>query len=148
MRTRLTLISLFFVIIATAQSYNEVCHKGIEYIKNNSFKEATQCFEKAAMLSSNNREKVYALANLAYSYHASGDIVNALDGYGKALEITPKEMTLLQQRANIYLQLDSTELALNDYNTILQHEPSNTGALLCRAHIYTNTGSFEKAWDD
>ena len=126
MRTRLTLLSLFFVIIATAQSYNEICQKGIEHIKHNNFNEATLCFEKAVTQSSNDREKIYALANLAYSHHVSGNLTQALDNYGKALEIVPNETTLLQQRANIYLQIDSTELALKDYNTILQHEPSNT----------------------
>ena len=93
MRTRLTLLSLFFVIIATAQSYNELCHKGIEHIKNSNYNEATLCFEKAVMQSSNNREKIHALANLAYSLQASGNLAKALDGYTKALEITPNELT-------------------------------------------------------
>ena len=148
MRTRLTLLSLFFVIIAAAQSYNEICHKGVEHIRNNNFKEASLCFEKAVKQSSNDRERIYALANLAYSHQATGNLAKALDSYGKALEITPKEMTLLQQRANIYLQLDSTALALEDYNTILRYEPSNTGALLCRAHIHTENGTYDKAWRD
>ena len=148
MRTRLTLLSLFFVIIATAQSYNDFCRQGLESIKQNQFDEASLCFEKAVAQSSNDREKIYALANLAYSHQVSGNLVKALDSYDKALKIAPEEITLMQQRANIYLQLDSTELALKDYNTILQHEPSNTGALLCRAHIHTDNGTFEKAWRD
>ena len=148
MRIILSLTLLLITITIKPQNYNSICQKGIEYIKDNDYSQAALCFEEAAACSSNNYEKTYALANLAYSYQMLNDLQKALKEYDKALEIAPNEMTLLQQRANIFLQLDSVEQALNDYNELLKHEPSNTGALLCRAHIYTNNGEFDKAWKD
>ena len=148
MRTVLSLTLLFITIAIKSQSYNSICQKGIDYIKDNNYVQAALCFEEAAACSSGNNEKIYALANLAYSYQMLGELPKALKEYEKALDIIPDELTLLQQRANIYLQLDSTERALADYNKLLRHEPSNTGALLCRAHIYTNAGMYSKAWED
>ena len=148
MRTILSLTLLLIGIAINAQNYNSICQKGIKHIKNNDYGNAAICFEEALECSSGNHEKIYALANLAYSYQMQNELHKALEEYDKALGIAPNELTLLQQRANIYLQLDSVEQALNDYNELLKHEPSNTGALLCRAHIYTNTGQFSKAWDD
>ena len=148
MRIILSLTLLLMTIAIKAQDYNSVCRKGIEHIKENDYAKAAVCFKEALTHSYSNNEKIYALANLAYSYQMMDELPKALKEYDKALEIAPNELTLLQQRANIYLQLDSVEQALNDYNRLLQHEPSNTGALLCRAHIYTNTGQYPKAWSD
>ena len=148
MRIILSFTILLVTIAINAQNYNSVCEEGIAHIKDNNYSKAASYFEEALTYSSNNYEKVYALANLAYSYQMLNELPKALKEYDKALEIVPNELTLLQQRANIYLQLDSTRQALEDYNTLLQHEPSNTGALLCRAHIYTNTGQYDKAWVD
>ena len=148
MKNILSLTLLLIAITIKAQDYNSICQKGIGHIKENDYSQAITCFEEATAYSSNNYEKVYALANLAYSYQMLDELPKALKEYDKALEIAPNEMTLLQQRANIYLQLDSIEQALKDYNELIKHEPSNTGALLCRAHIYTNIGEYDKAWKD
>jgi tetratricopeptide (TPR) repeat protein len=148
MRAIFSLTLLFIAIAIKAQGYSSICQKGIGYIKENDYVKAVTCFEEAVKNSSSNNERIYALANLAYSYQMLGDLPKALKEYDKALDISPGELTLLQQRANIYLQLDSIGPALKDYNELLKHEPSNTGALLCRAHIYTNTGEHKKAWDD
>ncbi|MBR5593794.1 MAG: tetratricopeptide repeat protein [Bacteroidaceae bacterium] len=148
MKTILSFTLLFIALAIKAQNYNEICQKGIGHIKENDYAQAAVYFEQAVAYSSNNNEKIYALANLAYSYQMQNELQKALKEYDKALEVAPSELTLLQQRANIYLRLDSTARALEDYNRLLQHEPSNTGALLCRAHIYTNTEQFDKAWED
>ena len=133
MRTLVSITLLLIAIAIKAQNYNSICQKGIEHIKNNDYTSAALCFEEAVTQSSNRQEKIYALANLAYSYQMQNDFIKALKEYDKALEISPNELTLLQQRANIFLQLDSTQRALDDYNALLTHEPNNTGALLCRA---------------
>ena len=128
MRIILSLTLLVITIAIKAQNFNSICHKGIEYIKENDYSNAVTCFEEATKCSTNDYEKVYALANLAYSYQMLNELPKALKEYDKALEIAPGELTLLQQRANIYLQLDSIELALQDYNELLGQEPNNTGA--------------------
>ena len=148
MRNILSLTLLFIAIAIKSQNYNSICQKGIGFIKENDYAQAVECFKEAVACSSGNGEKIYALANLAYSFQMLGELPSALEEYDKALTIAPDELTLLQQRANIYLQLDNMECALDDYNRLLTHEPSNTGALLCRAHIYTSTGMYDKAWED
>ena len=148
MRTYILLLFTLFTLATAAQSFNDLCREGIENIKNYEFQKAIANFEKAEATSTSKHEKIYCMVNIAYSRQMLGDLHGALKSYNEALNINNKELTLIQQRANIYLQLDSVEKALADYNTILKEEESNTGALLCRAHIYTNLGKYREAWND
>ena len=148
MRTYILLLFTLYTFAATAQNFNDLCRKGIDHIKNYEFQKAIANFEKAESASTSKHEKIYCLVNIAYSKQMLGDLHGALKSYNNALQINSKELTLIQQRANIYLQLDSVDKALADYNTILKEEESNTGALLCRAHIYTNIGKYREAWND
>ena len=116
MRNILSLTLLFIAIAIKSQNFNSICQKGIGHIKDNNYAPAVECFEEAVAYRSGNSEKIYALANLAYSYQMLNELPSALKEYERALAIIPDELTLLQQRANIYLQLDSTERALADYN--------------------------------
>lgn len=148
MRTFIIFLSLFFAGIAAAQDFGVLCNEGIRHLRKQQFEEAAACFEKASVKATNNNEKVYAHANLAYSYRMYGNIEKALHNYNAALEIEKEETTLLQQRAEIHLFLEHIEEALADYNTVISHEPNNTGALLYRAHIHTYNGDFSSARKD
>ena len=112
MRTgTITLLLLIIAAVTTAQSYNDICRKGIQYIKENNFSEATKCFEEAVGKSSTDHEKVYALANemldrvgqFMKKYQAIG---KALDNAQKAFEdgekkLQPSGQSILQTCAKL-----------------------------------------------
>ena len=75
MRFKLSIALLLITVAIKSQNYNSICQKGIEYIKNNDYTQAALCFEEAATYSSSNYEKIYALANLAYSYQDRKSVV-------------------------------------------------------------------------
>ena len=76
MRTILSLTLLLITIALKSQDYTSICQKGIDYIKENNYAQAVQCFEEAVACSTGNSEKTYALANLAYSYQMLGELPN------------------------------------------------------------------------
>ena len=147
---RFTLTVLFFVLVQTmsAQVFRTLCNDGIKLIADRKYKEAAECFQKAAEEYSTEQEKTYAYANLAYSQQMCGELQKALKSYNHAIGNDRNKVALMSQRANILLQLDSLERALDEYNHILEKEPSNTGALFFRAGIYSETEKYEEAKAD
>ena len=135
MRITITFLLLAIVQIATSQDYRTLCNDGIKHIADGRYIEATECFHKATKLSGNDSEKTYAYANLAYSQQMCGELHKALASYNMAIGDDKEKIALMLQRANILLQLDSLEKALDDYNNILSKEPTNPGALFFRAYI-------------
>lgn len=148
MRITSAILAFIFIQSAYSQNFGTLCNDGIESIRKKEYQKAMTHFEKAVIASEDNGEKLYALANLAFSCQMVGKFEKAIDNYSKALLIDKHDITLLQQRAGIYMFLDSAERAIADYSLVLEKEPGNTSALLHRAHIYTNTGQFGKARGD
>lgn len=148
MKYIITVISLLFASMATAQEFRTLCNEGIKHLRKQQYEEAAACFKKASAKTTNDNEKVYVHANLAFSYRMYGNLEDALSNYNTALEIEKNETTLLQQRAEIYMLLEQTDKALADYSTIIAYEPHNTGALLYRAYIHTHNGDISNARKD
>ncbi|MBX9695105.1 MAG: tetratricopeptide repeat protein [Cyanobacteria bacterium] len=75
--------------------------------------------------------------------------------YGLALELvnrlhtrSPKDMTVLLLRAQIYSSINRTDDELSDLNEVLKHDPSNTAALMLRGQVYYAKSDGEKAFVD
>lgn len=147
---RYTIIILLLILAQTVSSqvFRTLCSDGIKHIANRNYKEAAECFQKATEQSSNEQERTYAFANLAYSQQMCGDLRKALKSYNSAIGNDMNRTALMSQRANILLQLDSLNKALEDYNHILEKEPTNTGALFFRANIFSETERYEEARAD
>ncbi len=54
----------------------------------------------------------------------------AIDAYTRALEITPKNVAVINDRGNMFRKLKKYDLALASYALALQIEPNNENALL------------------
>lgn len=148
MRITTLVLTLFHALLVCSQSLDSHSYNGIREMQKKNYKNAIVHFEKASATSNNKEEKLFIFANLAFSYQMEGDMNKALEYYNKALLIDSCDITLRQQRGGIYMYLDSTEKAIQDYSYILDREPSNTNALFCRAQIYANSGQFDKSRAD
>ena len=120
MKIIVTTLLLFITQVVFSQEFKALCNAGINDITNRNYKEAKENFRKATEISSNDKEKIYSFANLAYSQQMCGELEDALKSYNTAIGLDKEEITLIQQRANIYMMLDSTEKALDDYNYIIE----------------------------
>jgi tetratricopeptide (TPR) repeat protein len=69
-----------------------------------------------------------------------GELHKALKNYNRAIGDDKERVALKLQRANIFVQMDSLERALEDYNDIIAKEPANSSALFFRACICSEMG--------
>lgn len=116
MRITIALMAIMIAKLAYSQNFESLCNEGIRNIGKKDYKNAIINFERASRLSANDSEKVYTYANIAFSYQMAGNMYKALHNYCKALEINGNDITLMQQRAGIYMYLDSTDKAITDYS--------------------------------
>lgn len=66
--------------------------------------------------------------NLALCYLKQNEYFDAKNSATSALEIDPTSEKALFRRGQAYLQLGEAQLAANDFNTLLKHEPNNKAA--------------------
>ena len=72
----------------------------------------------------------------------------ALDSYTLALNIAPRAIPALMNRAALYLELGKDDLARIDYSLVLDIESDNQEALLMRAYIYMRQRNYNFAKSD
>ena len=120
-----------------AQNYAELCEAGRNYLNKKEYKKAAEAFSRANSAASNNSEKLYTLANLGQAQSMMNKHEQAAENFGKALVIEPSSPTLLLQRGNSLLQIDSAQTAIECYNKILQTYPANREARFFRAYAYS-----------
>ena len=72
----------------------------------------------------------------------------ALDSYTLALNIAPRAIPALMNRAALYLELGKDDLARIDYSLVLDIESDNQEALLMRAYIYMQQREYKMAKAD
>lgn len=82
------------------------------------------------------------------SYQSLGELDTALDDIAQALEFTPPvpeyQSLLYLTRAQIHIQKNDIDSALNDLNASIQAYPDATDSLLLRARVY----SYQRRLDD
>ena len=69
------------------------------------------------------------MSNLGTVYRNQGKLDESLENYNMALSVAPKSTTILHNRAALYLEMDSVQSALADYNKLLDINPSDCIAL-------------------
>ena len=62
-------------------------------------------------------------------YRNQGKLDEPSENYHMALSVAPKSTTILHNRAALYLEMDSVQSALADYNKLLDINPSDCIAL-------------------
>jgi len=119
-------------------------------VRQKSYAEAAQVYEKALELDRNN----YLIwANLAASYRrTSGQQARAADAYQQAIAraekartANPNDVTILSDLASYYAYLGKRSEPLELLNTALAMAPSDTGVLVNAAETYEILGFREQA---
>ncbi len=85
---------------------------------------------------------------LAETYMQMEMFGNAVAAYDKALDLTPKDLSVILDRANVRWKNADLTGAVYDYTTVLKADKANGYAYGRRAKMYFDQGEYRLAWKD
>ena len=91
------------------------------------------------------------LSNIATIQRRQGRLKEAIHNYSLAIDLTPNAVTLLHNRAAVYILIDSIALAQADYERIMMIDESDVESRYTHGMLALNTGdpkSAQKDFDD
>ncbi len=128
------------VLQAGAQSYYEWVERADEYIAQENWAEAETALQHALQAEPANAQNGLLLSNLGTVQRYCGKYDEALKTYALALFMNPRSTTVLRNRAALYAEIDSLQLACEDYTSLIIIDDTDEDALYNRALIYLEQG--------
>lgn len=135
-------------IPAFAQTYEELGERAVAATEQDSLTLAEEYIMKALKLEPANPHNALLFSNLGTIQRRQHQYDKALESYTLALNIAPRTVPILMNRAALYLELGKDELARVDYALVLDIEAFNQEALLMRAYIYRQMRDYKSARSD
>lgn len=147
------LIFSFFLCGATmfpafSQTYQELSERAVAATEQDSLSLAETYIEQALKMEPANPHNALLFSNLGTIQRRQHRYEQALDSYTLALNIAPRAIPALMNRAALYLELGKDDLARIDYSLVLDIESDNQEALLMRAYIYMRQRNYNFAKSD
>jgi len=134
---------LFLIIIATiwalnssilcAQTYDDYITESFDLLELDSLTKAEESLRSALRLEPGNPSNGMLLLNMGTIQRRLGKLKEAEDSYTIGLAFLPKNLTLLNSRAQLFGETEQYDKAIEDYTEIIYQEPENEGALYERA---------------
>jgi tetratricopeptide (TPR) repeat protein len=150
MKKALLTISLLIggMLAASAQTYEELANHAIEAAGKDSLALSEQLFEQALKLDPSNIRNSMLLSNLGTVQRRLGKNEKAIDSYTLALNLAPYSVTILMNRADLYLDMNYWDKAYIDYCNVIDIDPKHLDAHLFRAYINMQRRSYQEARTD
>jgi tetratricopeptide (TPR) repeat protein len=98
------------------------------YIYSHDWPTAEQWLLKAFKSDPENPGNSLVLSNIATLQRYQGRLDDAVRNYSLALDMTPHAVTLLLNRAALYVEMDSVQRAIDDYERVCELDMYNTEA--------------------
>lgn len=133
---------------AFSQTYQELSDRAVAATEQDSLAQAVEYIQQALKLDPANPHNALLFSNLGTIQRRQRDYDKALESYTFALNIAPRTVPILLNRAALYLELGKDDLARVDYSLILDIERDNREALLMRAYIYMQQRDYNFARAD
>ncbi len=131
-----------------SQTYQELCDRAVTYTEQDSLPQAEAYIRRALKLDPANPHNALLFSNLGTIQRRQREYEQALESYGFALNIAPRAVPILLNRAAVYMELGRNNLAQADYSLALDLEKNNEEALLMRAYIYMQQRDYSMAKAD
>lgn len=136
MRRFFLLCALFITCVAgNAQTYYAFVDSAEHYIGSHDWEKAEFFIKKALESEPDNSNNSLLLSNLATIQRYLGKTADAVRNYSIALYMTPNAVTLLKNRASLYLEIDSVDLAYRDYEKVISLDNKDLESLYNHAMI-------------
>ena len=133
---------------AFSQTYQELSERAVAATEQDSLSLAEKYIEQALKMEPANPHNALLFSNLGTIQRWQHRYEQALDSYTLALNIAPRAIPALMNRAALYLELGKDDLARIDYSLVLDIESDNQEALLMRAYIYMRQRNYNFAKSD
>ena len=147
-RIKLILIAVFACFQLSAQTYDELITRAMNAVESDSLYQAETWFKKALQLEPANMRNALLFSNLGTIQRRMGKNQEALESYSLALNLTPYSITMLLNRASLYLDMDYLDKAYVDYCNVIDLDAKNQDALGFRAYIYMRRRQYQDARND
>lgn len=134
---------MFVQNIKRPESYNY--QRGVEAIQNDNLQEALEYFNKDI---AENPKNGYSFSWIAMLRLQNEEFGKALTAADFAIKLLPKKdaeyvIFVYSTRANVYLNLEDTVKAINDYTTAIRMKPDESNLYDKRAQVYFEQAKYE-----
>lgn len=133
---------------AFSQTYEELSERVATATEQDSLTQAEGYIRQALKLEPANPHNALLFSNLGIIQQRRQQYEQALESYTLALNIAPRAVPVLLNRAALYLELGKEDLARIDYSLVLDMDKDNQEALLMRAYAYMQQRNYKSARAD
>lgn len=147
-KIRLFVMAVLACIRLSAQTYDEWISRAMDAVEKDSLYQAEEAFKKALQLEPSNMRNALLFSNLGTVQRRMGKNEEALESYSLALNLTPYSITMLLNRASLYLEMNYWDKAYLDYCNVIDLDADNPEALQFRAYIYMHRRQYQEAKND
>ncbi|MBE6281623.1 MAG: tetratricopeptide repeat protein [Bacteroides sp.] len=142
------LIAIWTIWILPAQDYDGWIEKAMNAVEKDSLYEAEKYFKNALNTDPANMRNAMLLSNLGTIQRRMGKNKEAIESYTLAINKSPHSVTMLLNRASLYLEMDHLDKAYSDYCNVIDLDRRNIEALQFRAYIYMRRRQYPEAKAD
>ena len=147
-RVYLYIVAMLACCQLSAQTYDELITRAMNAVERDSLYQAEAWFKKALQKEPANMRNALLFSNLGTIQRRMGKNKEALESYSLALNLTPYSVTMLLNRASLYLDMDYLDKAYVDYCNVIDLDAKNKEALQFRAYIYMRRRQYQDARND
>ena len=133
--------------IDTETPYFQYIDSAQTYIYSHEWAIAEQWLLKAFKAEPDNPSNSMLLSNIATLQRYQGKLAEAVRIYSLALDMTPRAVTLLLNRAALYVEMDSIQRAIDDYERVCELDMYDTEARYSLGVLAMERGDNERAED-
>ena len=126
------------------EAWTALFDSGKENAKNKKWEDARDDFELAIKVFP---ERFEAFTNAGYVWQHLGDNDSAYYYYSSAYEMSPDEMAVLENFANLCFSIGRYDEAKGLYQKLLEKDPNDAQAMEMLGQIYDIEGNFQEAVD-
>lgn len=131
----------------TETPYFQYIDSAQTYIYSHDWPIAEQWLLKAFKADPDNPSNSMILSNIATLQRYQGKLADAVKNYSLALDMTPHAVTLLLNRAALYVQMDSVQRAIDDYERVCELDMYDTEARYSLGVLALEQGDTKRAED-
>ena len=139
--------SPYIADLDTETPYFQYVDSAQNYIYNHDWPVAEQWLMRAIQQEPDNPNNSLLLSNIATLQRYQGRLADAVKNYSLALDMTPHAVTLLLNRAALYVEMDSVGRAVDDYERVCELDMYNTEARYSLGVLAMEGGDTKRAED-
>ena len=139
--------SPYIADLDTETPYFQYVDSAQNYIYNHDWPVAEQWLMRAIRQEPDNPNNSLLLSNIATLQRYQGRLADAVKNYSLALDMTPHAVTLLLNRAALYVEMDSVGRAVDDYERVCELDMYNTEARYSLGVLAMEGGDNKRAED-